>query len=234
GTQAGVVMDTAGNLFGTTFGGGAHASPDGSFGGTVFELTPNAAKTVWTEKVLYSFCAQRYCADGSSPDAGLIMDAAGRLYGTTSQGGNGGYAGYGTVFELAPNALKTKWAMTVLHRFCEQPYCPEGFASNAGLITDRAGNLYGTTSQGGAAGGGGTAFVLTPNSARTKWTTTVLYGFCALGGIDCTDGAFPQANLVMDRSGHLYGTTLIGGTHSVGNGEFNGSNYNGGTVFELR
>ncbi len=94
-------MDAAGHLYGTTAGGGAH---DGI--GTVFELTPNAAKTKWIETVLYSFCAHvvgKNCTDGAAPEAGLIMDAAGQLYGTTEEGGAhaGPFgAGGGTVFEL--------------------------------------------------------------------------------------------------------------------------------------
>jgi uncharacterized repeat protein (TIGR03803 family) len=88
-------MDSSGNLYGTTTSGGAGNE------GTVFELTPNAAKTVWTHKVLSSLCPQRAlnCAEGVKPLAGLIMDASENLYGTTVAGGQ---QGWGTVFELKP------------------------------------------------------------------------------------------------------------------------------------
>lgn len=243
--QAGVLIDSAGRLYGTTFDGGAQAAPKTNFftfAGTVFELIPNAAKTKWTERVLYSFCAERFCTDGNSPNSRLIMDAAGRLYGTALYGGAGGYLGNGTAFELTPDAARTKWTMTVLHRFCGLPGCADGYRPGgavfegeaAGLLMDKQGNLYGTTSQGGA-GSSGTVFELTPNAARTTWAATVLYSFCALGGVDCTDGSDAQAGLVMDRAGHLYGTTETGGAHNTrGWDAFNGSILNGGTVFELQ
>ena len=216
---AGLIMDAAGNLYGTTNSGGAHG------GGTVFELIPNAAKTMWSETVLYSFCPSgASCTDGELPYAGLIMDAAGNLYGTTN---SGGAHGGGTVFELIPNAAKTMWSETVLYSFCAQGGCVDGDGPYAGLIMDAAGNLYGTTVQGGAHGGYGTVFELTPNAAKTKWSETVLYSFCAQGGKNCTDGLGPLAGLIMDAAGNLYGTT---------SGAFLGSPsgpYIGGTVFEL-
>ena len=126
------------------------------------------------EAVLYSFCAQKDCADGAGPEAGLIMDAAGHLYGTTETGGAHGNVTVnigGTVFELTPNAAKAKWIETVLYGFCALPDCK---GPQAGLIKDAAGHLYGTTG-GGGAHDGGTAFALTPNAAKSKWTETVLY-----------------------------------------------------------
>ena len=113
--QAELIMDAAGNLYGTTTGGGAHECGVYCEGGTVFELIPNATKTAWTETVLYSFCAQKNCADGDEPRAGVIMDSAGNLYGTTHRGGADG--NYGTVFELTPNATRTGWMETVLYSF---------------------------------------------------------------------------------------------------------------------
>jgi uncharacterized repeat protein (TIGR03803 family) len=86
-------MDSAGNLYGTVSFGGANNA------GAVFELTPEAAGG-WTETVLYSFCSQPNCLDGGNPTAGLIMDRAGHLYGTTTDGG-GGISSSGVVFELA-------------------------------------------------------------------------------------------------------------------------------------
>jgi uncharacterized repeat protein (TIGR03803 family) len=188
--------------------------------GAVFELTPNAAKTAWTETVLYSFCAQggESCTDGANPEASLVMDAAGRLYGTTYEGG-GADNNSGTVFELTPNAAKTRWTETVLYSFCTQggESCTDGVLPHAGLIMDAAGRLYGTTYEGGAHGAG-TVFELTPNAAKTTWTKTVLYSFGAQSG----DGAYPEvAGLIMGASGQLYGTTTGGGAHGAG------------TVFEL-
>ncbi len=207
-------MDAAGHLYGTTSAGGAQ--PNGR--GTVFELTPNAAKTKWTETVLYSFCSITDCADGANPLAGVVIDASGHLYGTTLEGANGGN---GAVFELTPNAAKTKWTETVLYSFCAQSRCTDGEGLYAGLTIDAAGSLYGTTHMGGAhnpPSGGGTVLAVTPNAAKTKWTGKVLYSFCALP--DCADGSVPFAGLTID-AGNLYGTTSAGGPHG------------GGTVFEL-
>jgi uncharacterized repeat protein (TIGR03803 family) len=206
--QGGLIMDSAGKLYGMTIDGGVYG------GGTVFELTPNAAKTTWMETVLYSFCAQRGCTDGDHPFAGrLIMDATGKLYGTTEIGG---VYGGGTVFELTPNSAKTTWTEAMLHSFCSQggESCTDGDVPRAGLIIDTAGNLCGSTSEGGAHGMG-TVFALTPNAAKTKWTEAILYSFCAQSY--CTDGAYPQAGgLIMDAAGQIYGTTGLGGTDEAG------------------
>ena len=136
---AGLITDASGKLYGTTQSGGY----DG--GGTVFELTPNAAKTKWTEKVLHLFVGG---ADGAYPYAGLVMDASGKLYGTTQAGGANKN---GTVFELTPNAAKTKWTEKVLYSFCAEANCADGSTgpANAVLIMDASGNLYGTTLYGG-------------------------------------------------------------------------------------
>ena len=92
GPYAGLMMDAAGNIYGTTTKGGKNLN------GVVFELTPNAARTVWTESILYAFCADSHCVDGFGPYAGLTMDAAGNLYGTTQAGGT--LTADGVVFEL--------------------------------------------------------------------------------------------------------------------------------------
>ena len=206
--EAGLIFDAAGNLYGTTLGGGTYG------GGTVFELTPTAGGG-WTEKVLYSFCSQPNCTDGAGPLAGLILDAAGNLYGTTSQGGDyqcpsGTYTYCGTVFELKPIA-GGGWTEQVLHSFDGSG--TDGTYPSAGLIFDAAGNLYGTTQVGGYYGGG-TVFELTP-TAGGAWTENVLFSF------DGTGGAVPFAGLIFDGAGNLYGTTYEGGT------------YSNGTVFEL-
>ena len=194
---AGLTFDAAGNLYGTTYEGGAYGW------GTVFELTPTGGGD-WTERVLYDFTGY---ADGSLPQASLILDAAGNLYGTTTSGGNGG----GTVFELSPGAGGS-WTEKVLWSF--------GIPTDGGgipyseLIFDSAGNLYGTTRDGGTFGGG-TVFKLSPAGGGT-WTEQVLYNFG--NGID---GIYPQAGLILDAAGNLYGTTYENGFFGYG------------TVFEL-
>ncbi len=203
--QSGLIMDNSGNLYGTTDRGGAGVND----GGTVFQLTPNSAKTKWTHKILYSFCSQSGCTDGATPEAGLIMDTSGNLYGTTVSGGAVAGKQYGgTVFKLTPDATKTKWTETVLYSFCARGglKCTDGATPEAGLIMDKSGNLYGTTGYGGlhqpAQGvGTGTVFELTPNIATAGWAEKVLYSFCAQGGADCTDGQSPVAALIMDGVG---------------------------------
>jgi uncharacterized repeat protein (TIGR03803 family) len=171
---AGLIADAAGNLYGTTNRGGATAFCCG----TVFQLTPAGDLNV-----LHSFTGS---SDGGSPAAGLIADAAGNLYGTTTSGG----AGFsGTVFQLDSTAT-----FTVLHSFTVS----EGFDLRAGLIADAAGNLYGTTLDGGAFGYG-TVFQLAPDG-----TLTVLHSFIR------NDGTHPFAGLLSDAAGNLYGTTQLG------------------------
>ncbi len=196
--QAGVVVDAAGNVYGTTNNGGTFND------GTVFELTP-AAGGGWTEKVLHNFTNG---ADGGNPQAGLILDGAGNLYGTTYIGGA---YGYGTAFELTPAGGGT-WSEKVLYSF------GSGLTSAAyptsGLIFDAAGNLYGTTLQGGPAQGG-SVFELSPAGGGT-WTERDLHDFGSLSA-----GIFPYGGVAFDGAGNLYGTTSTGGTGS------------GGTVFRL-
>src|ERR1039458_10243465 len=196
GPSAGLIFDAAGNLYGTTRGGGTYGA------GTVFELTP-AGGGSWTEKVLYSFGA--YGTDGVVPYAGLIFDAAGNLYGTTNAGGT--YYQYGTVFELTP-AGGGNWTETVLHNFVANG--TDGYYPWAGLAFDRFGNLYGTTQDGGTYVVG-TVFELTP-AGGGNWTETVLHNFNNNG----TDGIIPLAGLIFDAAGNLYGTTTEGGTPGGG------------------
>jgi uncharacterized repeat protein (TIGR03803 family) len=234
--HASLIMDSAGNLYSTTLNGGAKCC-SGFGGGTVFELTPNAAKTSWVETVLYSFCAQggARCTDGEQAFAGLVIDQAGSLYSTTELGGadDGG-----TVFELTPNAAETTWTESVLYSFCHisgSTSCPDGAMRNAyaGLIMDKFGNLYGTAGTGGndapaackfdkytLTRGCGVVFKLKPNTGKTKWRETVLYRFCSK--IGCTDGAMSYDGLIMDKAGNLYGVTSGGGNSS-----------GAGVVFEL-
>ena len=193
---AGLIFDAAGNLYGTTYGGGTYDW------GTVFELTP-AAGGGWTEKVLYSFLGG---ADGFFPAADLIFDAAGNLYGTT---GYGGAYDNGTVFELTPTG-GGDWTEKLLHSFSYNLNGMDGTYPQAGLIFDAAGNLYGTT-VGGGNYGGGTVFELTP-TAGGNWTETVLHNFNRNG----TDGADPYAGLIFDGAGNLYGTTSFGDVYGDG------------------
>jgi uncharacterized repeat protein (TIGR03803 family) len=195
---AGLVLDAAGNLYGTTSMGG-----DG--GGTVFELTPTAGG-LWTEKVLVNFNE----GNGSYPVAGLIFDTAGNLYGTTFVGGG---FGWGTVFELKRTARG--WAEAVLHSFNTNG--KDGYNPYATLILDDAGNLYGTTSAGGVAGGG-TVFELMPK-AGGRWTEVILHSFLN----NPRDGFDPITSLIFDSAGNLYGTTREGGD----------SDCDCGAVFEL-
>ncbi len=183
---AGVIFDTAGNLYGTTSGNG-----------TVFELTPTADGG-WTEKVLHQFQSW----DGSDPEGGLVFDAAGNLYGTTAEGTQ---SGWGTVFELTPVG-GGNWTMKTLHSF--ESYS-DGAYPTASLIFDAAGNLYGTT-EGGPNGlnGGGMVFQLVrSNPPGENWTEGTLHSF------GYPDGAHPYASLVFDRAGNLYGTTAFGGAY---------------------
>jgi uncharacterized repeat protein (TIGR03803 family) len=176
------------------------------------------ASASFTESVIYSFCAQGGldCTDGATP-AGVAADRSGDLFGTTSQGGADGG---GTVFELTPNAEKTRWTFKKRYNFCAEggEQCLDGFLPIAGLLVGTAGRLFGTTLMGGAYGHG-TVFELIPGPGL--YSEKVLYSFCARGGLDCTDGARPMAGLVADQSGDLFGTTQLGGA------------YGGGTVFEL-
>jgi len=184
----GVTFDAAGNLWGTTYAGGAYGR------GTVFELSPKTGGG-WAEKIVHSFGNG---ADGSSPYAGLILDAVGNLYGTTVAGG---VYGVGAVFELSPKA-GGGWGEKLLHSFSSSS--EDGNSPVAGLVFDASGNLYGTTFSGGTSGGG-TAFELTP-AARGEWIENVLHNFG-----NGTDGVNPIGGLIFDGAGNLYGATNWGG-----------------------
>jgi uncharacterized repeat protein (TIGR03803 family) len=149
--------------------------------------------------------------DGRGVQSGLTLDQKGNLYGTT---GGGGPNNGGTVFKLSPNA-DGSWTESVLYSFCSLSNCGDGAEPFASLILDHAGNLYGTTEQGGTnyGGLGGTVFSLTPNLDGT-WTESVLYDFCSLS--NCGDGIAPYASLILDQEGSLYGTTIGGGANQEG------------------
>jgi uncharacterized repeat protein (TIGR03803 family) len=183
---AGLISDKAGNLYGTTQGGGSNDF------GTVFRLAPDG-----TETVLHSF--EGGTDDGGVPEAGVIADYAGNLYGTTY---GGGANDFGTIFKLAPDG-----AETVLYFFKGGN---DGAMPVAGLVRDSAHNLYGTTRNGGGSSnctdGCGTVFKLAPDG-----TETVLHAFA-----DGSDGANPNAGVIVDAAGNIYGTTVRGGANGYG------------------
>jgi|SRR5580658_1894196 uncharacterized repeat protein (TIGR03803 family) len=243
---AGLTIDAAGNLYGTTSVGGANAV------GTVFKLSPPVAGGAWTEEVLYSFGTG---TDGANPVAGVTFDAAGNLYGTTSAGGT---YGYGTVFQLIPSG--SVWKEHILHEFELES---DGGVPYSGLVADSKGNLYGAATEGGGGGqsGGGTIFELT--KVDGKWRFAELYGLSGWGisgsyrnllivdgkiyatthcdGVNDagtvyeltrsgntwtynslyvftggTDGLYSISNLVADSNGNLYGVTFLGGANGYG------------------
>ena len=231
-----LVQDPAGNLYGTTQGGGKNSL------GTVFRLSPKGEETI-----LYNFTLP---PDGMLPQRGVIRDRAGNLYGTTYEGGRyGTHNNFGTVFRLDAHVE------TVVHSFgsghdgtypngdlIQDPrgnlygvtgvggthgygnvfkITPkgreiilhtftgaEGAVPSGGLVRDGRGNLYGTTVSGGA-NGWGTVYEITAEGSYK-----VLYNFCAL--INCADGRQPLGGVVQDRAGSLYGTTIGGGAHNQG------------------
>ncbi|HEX3666381.1 MAG TPA: choice-of-anchor tandem repeat GloVer-containing protein [Rhizomicrobium sp.] len=189
---AGVTFDQAGAMYGTTEGGGPQNA------GTVFTIAPNGE-----ESVVYAFKGGR---DGSDPTAPLLMTGSGTVYGVTSEGGGTGCGGNGcgTVFKLSPDGRET-----VLYLF--QGGSSDGAFPLGGLIADQQGNLFGTTANGGIDGcsdynGCGTIFKLAPDG-----TETVIYRFT--GG---DDGGLPLSGLVADRNFNLFGTTGMGGAHTLG------------------
>jgi uncharacterized repeat protein (TIGR03803 family) len=190
-----LVVDAAGNVYGTTERGGANNG-----GGTVFELMPQSGGG-WKEKIIIPFAFTSY--GPHFPHAGLAMDSAGNLYGTTWAGGA---HAEGTVFQLTPTAAGN-WAAHVLYSF--DPTISDGNEVVASLIMDSAGNLYGTANRGGIANAG-TVFKVAPVGNGT-WTETTLHSFA--GG---TDGSEPYDTLMMDAAGNLYGTTFAGGTMGDG------------------
>ncbi len=222
-----LILDFAGNLYGTTAQGG-DLNCDAPFGcGTAFELTPTASGS-WTEKVLYTFTDNG--SDGKVPYAGLIFDGVGNLYGTTAYGGTGvcssvAPTGCGTVFELAHQS-NGAWVEKVLHSFNRNGI--DGFSPYTSLTIDAVGNLYGTTIEGGinscndGDNGCGTVFVLTPATGG-GWAERALHNFSDNG----QDGRFPYATLILDASGNIYGTASAGGAG-------NDFAYDGGVAFELK
>jgi uncharacterized repeat protein (TIGR03803 family) len=184
---AGLMLDHAGNLYGTTSAGGANGN------GAVFMLGLNGI--LWHESVLYSFGTG---TDGTVPYAGVTLDSAGDVLGTTSAGGT---YGYGTVFELSK---AHNWAETVVYNFQNGN---DGGVPYAGLIADGQGNFYGAATEGGNQGGG-SIFELTP--AGSGWNFTAIDSLAGWG----ISGTF--RNLMLTSTGTLYATTHCDGQDSAG------------------
>lgn len=236
----GVVLDWAGNIYGTTSLGGAYGN------GTVYEQRRSGTK--WSENVIYSFTGGN---DGTNPPAGPTIDAQGNLYGTSSLGGANGV---GVVYKLSRSG--SSWKQTVLYTFQN---LSDGANPVGGVVLDGAGNLYGGTFDGGD-NGGGTVYELSPSG--DSWTFTVLYSFPGgYGGpynkltlangslygategeaangfgsvfkltpgktgwtftdlydfLDGNDGAQPYGSVAVDSKGNVFGTTVIGGSTNQG------------------
>jgi uncharacterized repeat protein (TIGR03803 family) len=203
--QSGPIIDSQGNLYGTTSVGGSGR------GGTVYEVSPSGGGQ-WTYTVLYAFCAEGDCVDPAHPFSSLIFDSHGNLYGTAT---GGGVNSAGAVFELSPSG--GSWTETVLYSFCSTTGCPDGTDPRGNLVFDAQGNLYGTTIGGGSQNSG-TTFEISP-SGGGSWTENVLVNFCP--GPSCVNGSYPSAGVIADAHGNLFGTAPMGGAHG------------GGTAFEL-
>ncbi len=217
GQLTGKPWDGISPLFGTASVGGKGGSFDS---GVAFEIQPQNGNLNY--QVIYDFCSEANCADGGIPEAPLMEDASGNLYGTTMTYGGG-------VFELAP--VNGGWSETVLHAFCSENNCADGwFPSGDGLAMDSSGALYGLTEQGGHEPcplnqyGCGVAFQLT--SSGSAWQETVLHAFCGPRKSECSDGAFPTDTPIFDVSGNEFGTASNGGSGASGAlFEWNGSKF---------
>jgi uncharacterized repeat protein (TIGR03803 family) len=194
---AGLVFDAAGNIYGTTYGGGDTGCFAGC--GVVFELTPGSGG--WSESTLHSFTGG---SDGANPFDSLILDGDGNLYGTTQVGGIscGHTFGCGVAFELSPGS--DGWTETALYSFQGGM---GGYYPIAGLVFDKKGDLYSTLENGGGTGSPGIVYEL---SGKDNWNEQILYSF---GGND--SGAAPMAAPIFDAKGNLYGTTSCCGGGAV-------------------
>ncbi len=196
-SKAGVTLDKKGNLYGTTIMGGASGNGTSGYG-TVYKVD-----RFGNESVLYNFTGKE---DGAYPFASLLLDSTGNLYGTTYDGGDLSCQppnGCGTVFEVDPSGNET-----VLYSFTGA-YPDYGLSPVGGLVRDKSGNLYGTTSYGGIPPYHGNVFKLTPTGEITN-----LYSFTGSNG----DGEWPASNLTIDGQGNLYGATSYGGSPNCSSG----------------
>jgi hypothetical protein len=214
---AGLSIDPAGNLYGTTLYGGNYTGACATDGcGTVFMLAPPTGdQNTWTKSTLYSFSGG---TDGGLPFTTLALDSFGNLFGSSFYFGDTNLAacmpvseppqpnGCGLVFELSPpGGGVTPWTESVVHTFTNSP---DGAYPSAGPVIDGKGNLYGVTAYGGTGAGLGTVFMLSLVSGI--WTETILYSFSG------ADGDFPYDSLTLDAGGGLYGTTRAGGNACAG------------------
>ena len=189
-----LVIDSAGNLYGTSVKGGAHAS------GTVWQLHPNGDGT-WTHIVLYNFTGG---ADGAEPYKGVTLDTAGELYGTAVTGGGGACeGGCGVAYKLSNNG--GVWTENVLHAF---QGTDDGQGPGARLTVDQDGTVYGMAPTGGAYGAG-TIYAMAPGKHGTKFK--IIHAFT--GG---ADGAGGSAGALVLKSGDVYGSATSGGVFGEG------------------
>lgn len=215
GPAGALIVDSAGNLYGTTVGADVEGN---AYRGTAFELVRQHKGRNWKLKVLHRFClgGQKGCADGSNAWGSFAYagkresqpyDGRSPLFGTTATGGaNGG----GTVYELQPAEGTSKWQEQRLYDFCSigGETCSDGAGPGWGVTVDANGNLVGTTQSGGATLYGGTVFELSA-AGGGAWVETVLHAFCSEDG--CPDGQFPSSGATIDTTGNIYGTTNQGG-----------------------
>jgi uncharacterized repeat protein (TIGR03803 family) len=201
--QSGLIFDSAGNLYGTTFACGSGVNT-----GTVYEVSPPPQPGgAWTEAVLFSFPGDK-TSDGGVPAGGVVIDGKGNLYGVTTYGAPTGLNG--VFYQLAPPKNGGAWTETILYRFEQNAYLPL-----SGLVADKKGNLYGTTQYGGTGTcqnmnilGCGTVYQLSPPELPGgSWSFNILYSFVNQGD---GQGYYPVASLAIDSQGTLYGTTENG------------------------
>lgn len=211
--MSGVLMDSAGNFFGTTSQGGNN---NGDNAGVIYELVANADRTAWDFQLVHKFCSVNgihHCEDGEQPTGELIADDNGRLYGVTKYGGD---VSQGMFYQVT--AGRQHWHYQVLYAFCYSQSCQAGMVPTqgltyageaAGMPWDGHAPLFGTTDEGGESSAG-TIYELTRR--HSQWTQQDLHSF---------DSSYKANGLVMDAAGNLYGVTTLGGA------------YGGGQIFEL-
>ncbi len=215
-TNAKLVIDTNGIIYGTTAAGGT------SNNGVVFRLTPNETKTHYHFDRIYEFCVEfSACQDGAKATGGLTFagDATGAtydgiapLYGSTMLGGRTGTPG-GLVFSLTPGTGGGAPTVKQLYKFCRlvnqtTQICTDGANPVGNMVVDKNGDIWGTAMAGGNATNSGVMFELVPPLSG-QWPETVVYSFCSAA--NCTDGMAPATGLAVDANGNFYGTTSTGG-----------------------